>query len=793
MNKYSINKLIIKNFKLFKEEVVVNFEGSKFIVLDGPNGYGKTTIFDAIEILITGRVNRIVNVEYNEPNKSVLYSNDINASTYIKGEFIDNEGNSIFIERRIEDPETSGNIKKLDDRFDIYILDNLDDDQGVPVGQEYINNLFGFNSDKKMYNLMNYVEQENTLHFLQLNENQRLKEINKLFNIDVAVEEAKKVKKIRERTNALKKEVGGTNGKSGKIGELDKQIKAIKFDSNYESIKYERLVGWKELSWDMDSFEITDKNYNRLFEVLETLKSIKTFQNEFIIDTQNNKYNSYLNDNRNILRALIVLDRYVDRYDEIKKIQNDNNSKKKIVELIINEKYKDIISIDNYKDIVKDAIGEEKLVILIDMVDKLYNLKSSEGQFSELIREINELRNDLLNKYYKSLKENIDESEEICPLCGYDYKLLDKCLSDVIKEKESKFNKMLGDISKEIGDMKSDLKINYFEDIRKIISSAIDRSISPKFISILDKSYSLRGNVEQFKEFCVNENIKFEDFIYSYNDTDEVDLDSIINQRVEGLRKEILSRVLEVSSEYAVNSSRFVGVFKDIFDNSLENLKGLDLEKVNNKKKYFENKFYNAKLIQKEKLEAEKRECIAKYQKLKNLYNKLNDICKIYDNNIKSYSEYMISNLEIPFFILSGKLLQDYQGGLGVFIKSDVKDNGVDVDRIRIKFVNSNESTHDLINKFSSGQLSGLIISFVLATNLVFSQKNLSMILIDDPLHSMDDINMASFVELMRNEFNNVQLIVSTHEDENSRYMRYKFKKYGIEPLKLNMRERYLT
>ena len=53
-------------------------------------------------------------------------------------------------------------------------------------------------------------------------------------------------------------------------------------------------------------------------------------------------------------------------------------------------------------------------------------------------------------------------------------------------------------------------------------------------------------------------------------------------------------------------------------------------------------------------------------------------------------------------------------------------------------------------------------------------------ILIDDPIQCMDDINMISFVELLRREFSDCQIILSTHEENFSNFIRYKFKKYGL-------------
>lgn len=54
----TINRLYIENYKLFSRKEI-DFSGALLSVFDGPNGYGKTSIFDAIELLITGKISRI--------------------------------------------------------------------------------------------------------------------------------------------------------------------------------------------------------------------------------------------------------------------------------------------------------------------------------------------------------------------------------------------------------------------------------------------------------------------------------------------------------------------------------------------------------------------------------------------------------------------------------------------------------------------------------------------------------------------------------------------------------------
>lgn len=56
---FKIGRMRIDNFKSFGEPVDFDFSGADLVLFDGPNGFGKTTIFDAIELCFTGEISRI--------------------------------------------------------------------------------------------------------------------------------------------------------------------------------------------------------------------------------------------------------------------------------------------------------------------------------------------------------------------------------------------------------------------------------------------------------------------------------------------------------------------------------------------------------------------------------------------------------------------------------------------------------------------------------------------------------------------------------------------------------------
>ena len=49
----------MNNYKLFDNKNI-EFKSADLIVLDGPNGYGKTSIFEAIEYILTGNITSFI-------------------------------------------------------------------------------------------------------------------------------------------------------------------------------------------------------------------------------------------------------------------------------------------------------------------------------------------------------------------------------------------------------------------------------------------------------------------------------------------------------------------------------------------------------------------------------------------------------------------------------------------------------------------------------------------------------------------------------------------------------------
>ncbi len=222
----------------------------------------------------------------------------------------------------------------------------------------------------------------------------------------------------------------------------------------------------------------------------------------------------------------------------------------------------------------------------------------------------------------------------------------------------------------------------------------------------------------------------------------------------------------------------FQAVFNQYFEGKHEEIDLISIRKVENKQNHLK---YLWSVSQNELLKAKNAIHLfekKKYTEATELSSQLNLLKNKYQTSLKTFQKTIIKDIEIIFHVYSGRIMQCFQGGLGLFIFSEKEG---------IRFQSNPYKTYDAVFSMSSGQLSALIISFTLALNKKYSQNKL--ILIDDPVQTMDELNLYGFIDLLRNEFYNNQIIMSTHEDMMSAFMRYKFKNYNLSEKRFNMKD----
>lgn len=176
---------------------------------------------------------------------------------------------------------------------------------------------------------------------------------------------------------------------------------------------------------------------------------------------------------------------------------------------------------------------------------------------------------------------------------------------------------------------------------------------------------------------------------------------------------------------------------------------------------------------------------------IKKLYEKeakLNKVLECQETARKKYLNDIMKYLEIPLYIYSGKLIQTHQNGLGIFCFTGSKENALTEFKMTTDKKEISKKL-DVSNKFSTGQKNVANIALMLALKKI-AATNLDVFMIDDPCQSLDELNIASFVEIIKNEFTKTQIILSTHEDKIASYFKYKIDKIGKEIIMFNVHNR---
>lgn len=808
MSNYRIGRLLVKNFKSYTEEFSYNFENKDLIILDGPNGFGKTTIFDAIEIAFTGTVSRFKDskiIDTKQRNKNMLIStNGVDgAPAFVVLELISNN-NSLIIGTYIE--AKKGKNKEWANHIYRGILkswpDNVDD-ISIEIGEgngniiEELQEALNFKELNKMFTVFNYIQQEETLHFLKLDEKSRFKQIDHLFGIGdeknafekleklknlvlakITDLETKKSDKTAEREELRTEEgaydeislSGNTIEQLGTktIAELEKykaaleECKKILSDGggNAWSLIKQRHVVKKQL-------EAENKN---------SIKNLLLFSN--IADSKHVGYNRIESLSKHILWITKTVEKCAD-YSELKNL--DITKEIEITDVLLNK-------IQKYFKKLYEVNKAD-----INIYETLVNTQSTTEKLLTSITNSSETLIKKLNKYCREEEEFIEHSDNKegidCPLCGHPYDDLIE-LNKAYKEQKVAFEKLQTDSSKK-------LELAYNKLIDELILPSIQRS-KDRFAkySHFNDNYKEILRTRQVSRDQFDEIIKlkswFDENLPQYSEHACPSLFSA-DYSVEEKYTEIKTLLETLDSKLSVKvGDEFEPIKAKLDDIGVDastevNDWPFSLENVINDIQYLENQIKLLNNNQYSKLTDEITEYDTGISNYKNILNALNDGHKIYKTNITRYEKEIAKKIQIPFYNISSKILQTrLESGMpasGVILEAPDKlnNNGY------YRFCSSIGSEHDAWSTMSSGQLAGVIIAFMLAMNKVFP-TGLKTLLIDDPIQSMDDINMASFIQLLREEFKGYQIIMSTHESRIANYVSYKYQTSGLSPLAINLK-----
>lgn len=769
-----INKIFLDNYKLF-DNFTLDFT-TGLNIFDGPNGYGKTSLFDAIEFLITGNIKRVTTCEVLDGKykyQKVFFAKDYKKDVIIKAEFCKN-GKEFVLVKKVEGHEegnssTDNNPKKLKEITKTYLIEKFEDveypdENLVPLEEvEDMQTEFFGDTSQALYTLLYYIQQEDRLDYFKNNEAGRMGSITSLFQITDEKQKYESMKSAKKKLGDLIKNL------EKQIAELQAGLCTDLENELGAQVKYKKLFR-KDIVWDVEEPTISSsKSLEHTLHILDGIKEIVFNQEYLQHDLKNSRYNALLNN--------AMLEAQLKAYIIMQYIRNDIESyiesKKKY--LFLKQEREKVKALD-YINIDYHQIGKyvDKAEVCEELVQKVSEYRLIEKNVQETQHSINELIRIREQLIRTSEAGNIFEDGK-CPYCGYNWQEK-QILSNNIEKTTNDVNSLLGTAGKQMKEI--------VDAIGEVFLKSVWSDAETQILGL--ESDVLLSAFLEFDESDIVEKYKYIDkflkdnlfdlpldseFSASNMERDILRIQNIIQNAICVLPEEYYQK----KSEYQLDS-----LFKEYFL-SIEEVVGLKEEDILQKAQFLKYKFLLQEREKSKKIETLKRKkaCIEG-----EISKKLNQYMKDWKASIDKYQGNIISQIEIPFYIYSARILQSYQGGQGILIHD--KDGKEELNSIR--FTTPNEE-HDILYTMSSGQLSGILLAFSLALHKIFANSGLNIMLIDDPVQCMDDLNIVSFVELMRTEFPDIQLLISTHENSFAGYIGYKYKKYGLPVQRCNLKE----
>ncbi|CAI8694443.1 AAA family ATPase [Burkholderia sp. IT-111MI5] len=765
---WQISRIEVSSFKAFKH-ILLDIDGSSLVTLDGPNGFGKTSIFDAIELLLTGKIKRINNLflrlmtAYKKKYEDNLFWNVRTGESdlLIKIEFL-NDDRTLVLARYAAAQSLKDQELNRADSFSQFGLFELSDFSSSDFSSEnqrddkYIDELFGRNF-RENFGFLNYLEQgQNQLLFTRVD--QRRDVLGSLFNItDIQTEIANCKEFERGFVRYLK-----DSTRQDRERELTAECEALKAINHADqgNVEYRKLsTASPQPGWDAENpFPAYSSDlFDQYQESIRKLHELLPLKNAVRVRVQNEQIEADVAQNMTSLRSLAQFG------TDIKKLDALDNVRKEL-DLLANAKavlQRGATVITRGEAQRLPGWDAERLRVFDEQIAARDSLRQLDQANAAVAAELTRLKAELLEEHAKIYPE-----DQACPLCGADWKAhlamvqaiegrsqaVANTLSvngKALVELTTRMTEALASIATHVSTQESLLSSGYNEALhtaltRERVRLPVIEQLAERLLGAgTSASYAFTANAEEV-------DTRLQDLLTSMRSKRTAETESL---------PEDWQRIL-------------TGSFGDVQDFYL-----VEQQALADKRRYVSikaNEARNARLQKSleslKQIQSENSAAARASEKMRRLRNTLEEV-------ERTYADHTISEIELIFHIYSGRLIQNYQRGLGLFIESR--------DGKQLRFVTAEKSDHDAVLAMSSGQISALSLAFFLSLNKVYA--GVPLILIDDPSQSLDEVNVASLTDLLRCELKSRQLIVSSHEEDISSYMRYRFNKAGLSTRSLNM------
>lgn len=795
---FRIVSVEIEAFRGYEEKVIYNFpKESQVFLFSGPNGYGKTTFFDSIEWVLTGEISRISeNIELKKDRKNPTEQSLIN---------------NISNKRK-------GNYAEVTLRF---LLDNI---------------AYEIKRESSIYN-KDYLKANTKLY---LKTNGILKEINGAWIDSLFNEEELTSYKLSEKFSSYHL---CSHEKNLKVLQKNREnlhdMLSILFGENKFSLYRNNI---KEL---LDGITLKVKRKQEEFNTLfDSGKELLNNKNLGSFDNYLFNYNSWLlpneveikyenildnnlSDKRNMLKEILNIfkdkDKYINnkRYLEYRKKENEYQLFITNIESIYNET-KEIIKEKDFsfnkleseqkslllikesimklkKGLGTKTINREFINLLQDfLVKNDYKLKNINIDellnINSLLEELQEKRNILKSEEEEKLNfqdnnsnfinflsyaQKHIEAEHIsnnCPLCNQEIPI--EALKKIIEYNQNSFTKLDRKISKLKDEYKQMEKETLF------LMEKFNQEIESVLVFI-DTKLRLYLNTLQQKPRIEKLEQSLKRYSFTINEIDGNIINTLKEEQYAECKESLKSFNQDEIIPGSFDSVRdFIFKYERKLYKYKEVIQYIDSEKIQSKidnlEKIIENNTY---LLFKKKTDKVKDELDILIEKQKLIKKVKNSI-----NSAVNQMETMYKNeLEEPINYVYRKINRHSNfSEINISLPSGATNKKVDTT------VSNGENTINLSNVLSSGQVTTVALSFFLGIAFKKRFAKFNAYFFDDPIQHMDDLNILSFIDLLRGhlkdgDFAN-QVFLSTCNEDMDNLLVSKMKHFSIGVTKFNFR-----
>lgn len=741
-----IQQLHIHNFKVF-DDITLEYAEYKAVILCGRNGFGKTSIFDALELLFTGTIKRYEN-----------YGTDFHdQQLHIHGKQLvhDEKLTEVYVEAYIQ--LNDGSTCKL--RADANIGEltpPIDFKKAIRRTGPYKNS--EIDSFCRHYTRLNYLSQDESTEYLKSKEGDRSKKIETLFKTDIFDVQISKVDIALTSLRDVKDGYSEHKSKvEAAINALDAKLSVLK--DNNKDVGYVSIFKPNTIDWDVEKPNISSNEIDSIVQpngVLDNIIFLVSHYNEYLTYQNNIIIQNILKSDK--VHKIAFYYRYSQKAICIKQYQGYEKSYLKF----FNE-----LSIDNLGKSTIPFVESLLSVVSKDEIDHIEKLRTQAASMLASSTKIAQACNRILDSRHQIFQNLYSTDFSTCPVCGTNLETKDNLLKH-IQDYEDTFRCE----ALKAGNMSATVFADFKEAYQKNIIEPFNKYFEEQGISS-----AICAEYEDVKEIATTDDYKY---VISIAGEDIKDvsslsgLESFISSHLSEHVKQ-LSKSLD-TTQLLQTATRYGQFLKE----------GLTKETFERKRLYL--------------LSYQRGLCLALSKKRNEELNKINNLlerCKTGYNHLLSikdklsrqrgeYITKVISDIQILFYIYSGRIMQDSFYGRGVFMKRIV------TKRSRIIFVSGDyENDLDVLYNMSSGQLISVAIAFLLALNKLYD--NAGFLAIDDPVQTIDDINLWGLIETIRHEFADKNILFSTHEDDSAALMRYKFSMVGMKAHALVMSDVHKT